>query len=556
MNHSRPSRLIIQSRLPSSRLPAKAMLPVGGIPSVVLCALRAANTGLRLVVATSSELSDDVIATALSTAGIECFRGPHHDVLRRFVQASSDLPDNGILVRLTADNVFPDGSFIEDLLGKFANSGADYLGTHHPQSGLPYGMSAEAFSVAILREADREARSSYDREHVTPWIKRRGRSARYVYPRCQTHWARLRCTLDTFEDYETLLRVFKDRCDPISISWSDLVGRLTDASLGGKEPRCPYRENADGSVHSILTIGAAQIGSQYGIANRSGVPNDDEIRGMLAYAFDAGVTSIDTASVYGRSEERIGALLPRNAADQIRVITKLDALVDVSDDAPRSMIRRAVDASVFKSLHRLRRQRLDTVLIHRWSHHDAWGGEAWARLTELKAEGLIDKLGASVSYPNEANAALADPHVEQLQCPVNIADGRWRQTALLEKLDARPDVVVHARSVLLQGLLTLSASRWLNIPEVNAAEICVILDDLVVSLRRIDRVDLCLAYVASLPWITSLVVGMENIEQLRGNLVRVREPRLSIGEMEVVHERMPLLPSSLLDPALWRVADA
>src|SRR6202023_1303175 len=99
--------------------------------------------------------------------------------------------------------------------------------------------------------------------------------------------------------------------------------------------------------------------------------SDEEVKGMLAYAIDAGVTSIDTASVYGRSEERIGALMPQNSADQIRISTKLDALVDVPVDVPASIVRRVVDASVFKSLHRLRRQRLDTVLIHRWSHHDA-----------------------------------------------------------------------------------------------------------------------------------------------------------------------------------------
>ena len=187
----------------------------------------------------------------------------------------------------------------------------------------------------------------------------------------------MRCTLDTFEDYELLLRVFADSRDPVRTGWPQLVDRLTSLSLGGSEPRCPFRERADGTIHSVLTLGTAQLGSNYGIANNSGVPSDNEVGAILARAADAGITSIDTASVYGASEERIGRFLPANFADRIQVATKLDTLADVPVDATAKAVRNAVDASVFRSLHRLRRRRLDTLLLHRWSHHGAWQG-AWA----------------------------------------------------------------------------------------------------------------------------------------------------------------------------------
>ncbi|MDB4718690.1 hypothetical protein OAG11_07460, partial [Verrucomicrobia bacterium] len=45
-------RIILQARLGSSRLPGKCLLSVGGYPLVVLSALRAANTGIPLVLAT------------------------------------------------------------------------------------------------------------------------------------------------------------------------------------------------------------------------------------------------------------------------------------------------------------------------------------------------------------------------------------------------------------------------------------------------------------------------------------------------------------------------
>jgi aryl-alcohol dehydrogenase-like predicted oxidoreductase len=347
------------------------------------------------------------------------------------------------------------------------------------------------------------------------------------------------------------MRVFSGVRDPVRIGWQDLVTCLASMSPGGSEPRCPFRARPDGGIHSVLTLGTAQLGSRYGIANDAGMPGDGETREILAYAADAGITSIDTASAYGKSEEQIGKFLPANFVDQIRVITKLDVLADVAADASAKAVGSAVEASVFKSLYRLRRRRIEVLLLHRWSHHDAWDGAVWTRLLELKNSGLIGTLGASVSQLSEAIDALSDPHVGHVQCPVNILDWRWRDAGFLAKVASRPDVVIHARSVLLQGMLTLPAGRWIHSPGVDAGQLCAILDDLVKSLHRLDRVDLCMAYVAALPWVTSLVVGTESIGQLRANLERARAPALSAQQLASVADRIPMLPESLLNPASW-----
>jgi len=554
MSQQRPVAVVIQSRLASTRLPAKAMLPIAGIPSVVLCALRAANTGLPVTVATSDGAVDDEIARVLAKAGIHCFRGPHEDVLLRYAQAVQALPRNAVVVRLTADNIYPDGNFIQSLLQEFERLEVDYLGTCSPQDGMPYGMSVEVFTVAVLRDADREARSPVEREHVTPWMRRASKAARYAHSGGGQHWSRLRCTLDTFDDYTMLTRVFADCRDPVNAGWTELVDRLTALTPGGVRPRCPFRERADGAVHSVLTLGTVQLGTKYGIANRSGMPDDDEVRLLLARAADAGITSVDTASAYGESESRLGRLLPPNSQDRIRIITKLDVLADLPADAAPKIICDAVDASVFRSLYRLRKQRLDTLLLHRWSHRDAWHGAAWARLLQLRRAGVIGDLGASVSSREEALAALADPEVGHLQCPVNLLDASWRDSEFLRTIRSRADVVVHARSVLLQGMLTLPWTQWVRVRGADARELCSILDGLVRALDRIDRVDLCLAYVRALPWVTSLVVGMETLEQLEENLERAQAPALSEAQMEAVAAAIPALPRELLNPALWGAA--
>ncbi|MEP7056223.1 MAG: aldo/keto reductase [Caldimonas sp.] len=552
---TQPVMVVIQARLASTRLPAKALLPIGGMPSVALCARRAANGGLPVIIATSTDEIDDALVECLAQYQIPIFRGSQHDVLARFVGATTTLPDDGIVVRLTADNVFPDGAFIEELLDAFIRSDVEYLGTASPQDGLPYGLSAEVFSLAVLRRAHAQATAPTDREHVTPWIRRHARAVRHVSTYVDANWSRLRCTLDTFDDYEALLRVFRGVEMPVSVSWRRLVGRLADSTPNGREPRCPFGVDRAGNARSVLTLGTAQVGMRYGIANRLGRPDDEKTAALLEQALDSGITAIDTARAYGDSEDRIGKLLSGRNRSRVEIITKLDVLGHLAECATADAVRSAVEASVFRSTHALRTQRIDVLLLHRWQHRRAWQGAAWETLLALRDHGVIGCLGASVSDPTEAIEALEDADVRHLQCPVNLLDARWHAPAFRRAVDARKDVLVHARSTLLQGLLSLPANEWIRVDGVDARALCATIDHWVAALNRTDRIDLCMAYVRGLPWVTSLVVGMEDAAQLRANLGYMQRPALSPAEIARVNASLPDLPEAFLNPARWSNPD-
>jgi len=547
--------IVIQARLSSTRLPGKALLHLAGRPTVLLCAQRAMNTGLSVLVATSDERVDDPIAQVLSRAGISVFRGSLQDVLSRFVSATEGQSDDTLVVRLTADNVFPDGRFVEKIVSAFTASGLDYLGTDSPDDGLPYGMSAEVFTVSMLRRAERAAGTAFDREHVTSWIRRNGRTGVYKAPDLAATWSRGRCTLDNFDDYSRLNGVFAGIEDPVAMGWRDLVARLDSLAETGDEPRCPYRKTQDDRLHSALTLGTVQLGLPYGVANVSGMPGDDESRLLLQDAINAGISAFDTARAYGVAEKRLGALLSAGYRDRVRIVTKLDVLSDIPSDASQAWVRSAVDASVYESCNALKSDKLDTLLLHRWAHHDAWDGAVWERLLEMKREGLIRVVGVSVSDPEDAIAALNDADVGHLQCPVNILDWRWRSAVFQEAIERRPEVVVHARSVLLQGLLNLEAAAWPRWPDFDAESLCDALDRSVADLGRLDRIDLCIAYVRALPWVTSLVIGMESSSQLRSNLRYMQGIPLDADQVNFVHDTLPRVSERILNPALWKQAD-
>lgn len=164
-------RVVLQARMSSSRLTGKVLLPVSGIPLAVLCASRVMRDGLDLVLATSVERSDDILVDVLISNDINVYRGSLDDVLSRFVGAVKDLHDDDLVVRLTADNPFVDAEFVHALVDDFCNQDVDYLGTSSPLDALPYGLSAEVMTVGSVRQADENAISDFDREHVTPWIR-------------------------------------------------------------------------------------------------------------------------------------------------------------------------------------------------------------------------------------------------------------------------------------------------------------------------------------------------------------------------------------------------
>lgn len=539
-------RIIIQCRLNSSRLPAKALLPIADLPAVKLCALRASNTGIDTVVAISDQPPDDFLLPVLESKNFRIRRGPINNVLGRFAVVTADMPEDGIVVRLTADNMFPDGRFVEELLTGFIQGGFKYLGTS-VLGGLPYGMSAEAFTVRVLREADKNAISQYDREHVTPWIKRKysqdtrpGNTSRDL--------SHLRCTMDTFEDYLRIKQVFAGVHDLVNVSWQELCERLENLADAPRF-RIPYQVVSN-EIHSRFTLGTAQLGMNYGAANQTGKPDSEEVGSILEMAVKHGVNSFDTARVYGDSESRLGFYL-QPYKERVNIITKLSPLNDLREDMLDTTISQLVDASIFRSCRELRVNTLDTVLLHRPGHLFLSGGIVWKRLEALRDEGVIRKLGVSVYNPKELLFTINNYNVEHVQLPLNLLDWRWREAEVDQVLSQKAGITTHARSIYLQGILPNNKEFWPGFAQNEAREWIHRLQELVYDLERDSIQDLCLAYILGQTWIHSAVIGVESLLQLKHNLDLFLKNPLTTEECEYIESKLSGASERLLNPSLW-----
>jgi spore coat polysaccharide biosynthesis protein SpsF len=301
---------------------------------------------------------------------------------------------------------------------------------------------------------------------------------------------------------------------------------------------------------SKLVLGTVQIGTPYGAANRAGLPDLGSAVALLRRAQTYGIAALDTARAYGEAEARIAAAFDQDNAP--RTITKLDPLVSLSAAASEAEAEEAADASVELSLETLKRERLDTLLLHRAAHLTSHNGAVWKRLRRIQRAGLIGRLGVSVQSPEEAVAALAAEGVEHIQLPFNILDQRWREAGIAGHVRVRRDLTVHARSIYLQGLLAAEdPSVWPAVEGCDPEGTLYMLDVLAQLYGRISIADLCLAYVRGQDWIDGVVIGMETEDQLDRNMALFASRPLSAAEIADLEPRLPRFPETLLNPALW-----
>jgi aryl-alcohol dehydrogenase-like predicted oxidoreductase len=308
----------------------------------------------------------------------------------------------------------------------------------------------------------------------------------------------------------------------------------------------PHLASCGARDHFVL--GTAQLGMAYGRVNDVGKPDRTAAVQIVRYAHEHGVATFDTARAYGTSESVLGEALAVLTAKK-RVITKLD-LSGVSASASAAEVRRKVWESIDASCSALRVARVDAVLLHSWSHFHMWRGAAWERLLELCGDGKIEKLGASVYEPAEALDALQHSEIKHLQIPLNIIDWRWKDALKAISME-RPDVEVHARGVLLQGILVNPAERWPVVNGFSNSECIRKLQGYVRKFCRESITDLCFAYVKSLTPISGVVIGCDTLEQLSHNLRLFQYPSLAEEQKEELERHSPKPPVELLNPTKW-----
>jgi len=185
-------------------------------------------------------------------------------------------------------------------------------------------------------------------------------------------------------------------------------------------------------------------------------PDEAQAARLLNHALDRGVTFIDTARIYGRSEEVIGRALAGRRREYV-LATKVALGPDETSGAA---MRARIDASLAASLSALRTDVLDVVMLHSASLDALQRGEALGALDDMRRAGRLRFVGASTYGEEAALVAIDDPRCDCVQVAYNVLDRSLEERVLPRALDRGVDVMI--RSVLLKGVLT---HRYATLPD-------------------------------------------------------------------------------------------
>ncbi|GGD54390.1 aldo/keto reductase [Paenibacillus nasutitermitis] len=311
-----------------------------------------------------------------------------------------------------------------------------------------------------------------------------------------------------------------------------------------------YRQLGSTELHiSEISFGTWAIGGSWG-----GTDDRSALK-ALSRAIEEGVNFFDTADVYGEGHsEELLAKATKGREDDIYIATKFCRAGDLHDPTSYSYesVRRFCEAS----LRRLGRERIDLYQVHCPPADILRSGEVFGALDRLREEGKIREYGVSVESVEEGFICLQYPNVKALQVINNL----FRQKPELELIPKAfgQGVGILVRLPLASGLLTgkfterstFAADDHRNFnrngESFNVGETFAGLAfEMGVSLSkelswiaegRTNMTSAALRYILDNPYITCVIPGFRNVQQVEDNLRAANVPGFTRSEMARLHE--------------------
>jgi len=237
---------IVQARVTSTRLPGKIFEEIEGIPiiDIIINRLRECRELHDIVLAIPDTEGNDSLEEYAISRGVKYFRGSEDDVLRRFFQAADYFGVTDI-VRITGDCPLIDPDIIDSAIREkvcYYYEWFDYVGVG-VKGGFPDGVDVEVFSFRVLDKINRQARSGYDREHVTPYIYNHPELFKIKFIEADEKIRRpeLKFSVDTQEDLDLVREIFKSRQVYSTEAVVDFFDRLFKTVYYSRQPNSIVR---------------------------------------------------------------------------------------------------------------------------------------------------------------------------------------------------------------------------------------------------------------------------------------------------------------------------
>lgn len=291
-----------------------------------------------------------------------------------------------------------------------------------------------------------------------------------------------------------------------------------------------------------LCLGTVQLGVNYGIANKQGLPDMETAFQMLTSAEHCGYQWIDTAASYGRSEEIIGEYIKRHRAT-LKVVTKIPAFhaVETDEQAIAHIL-----TSYEKSIQFLGHENIQCLLLHNEDDYRRYPHAVREAFLHIRNNSNVHYFGLSVYNPSMLLELNGDKLFNAFQLPFNIFDQRYADMSLI----LADSILLFVRSVFLQGLFfadaeTLAAVHpdallWMNTFRQF------------LSTYKLDASTACMGFVRHfLREQDCVVIGADCIEHIEKNAVLWAHCNLRMECITEARQIFRQIPYSLTDPRQW-----
>ena len=159
----------------------------------------------KIVLATSIDESDDVLARTVEAAGYAVYRGSLDDVLARYYHCAEQYASAHV-VRITGDCPLIDWRIVDDVIARHLAENNDYT---HTTERFPDGLDTEVMTFTALEHAHREAQLSSEREHVTLYFRNHPERFRIGDVDCAEDCGNLRWTVDEPRDFALVEAIYE-----------------------------------------------------------------------------------------------------------------------------------------------------------------------------------------------------------------------------------------------------------------------------------------------------------------------------------------------------------
>lgn len=219
----------VQARMSSTRLPNKVMKPIGTIPMIELLLTRLARAKEidQIILVTSTDKKNIPLVEHVRNIGYICEQGSENDVLDRYLQAA-EKHHADVLIRITGDCPLIDPLLVDEVVCGFKSANVDYFSNTDPPT-YPDGLDIEVFTLKALQQASKETFNKFDREHVTPYIRKSDKFKKGSLSHSKD-LSSLRWTVDELPDFILIEKIFQHFYPRIDFTWNEVL------ALQSKQP--------------------------------------------------------------------------------------------------------------------------------------------------------------------------------------------------------------------------------------------------------------------------------------------------------------------------------